>query len=477
MSPSKLSSIKHRVLDFIRVNNLVQKHDNIVVAVSGGPDSVCLLHLLINLQHELPLNLHIAHLNHQIREAEADADAEYVADLSRRFSIPATIEKRNVLAYQVESHLSLEEAAREMRYNFLVDVAKDVDAMQVAVGHTSDDHVETVLMHLIRGSGLNGLRGLRPINRWYYMGYGLTVIRPLLVINHKDTISYCHQHHLMPRTDMSNLSMSGLRNQIRLQLIPILQKYNPKINSALHRTSRIVSKDLDFIDNQIAHLSGDLIQKQGNTIVIPKDKLAKLPSSLQYHLLLMVIKEMLGTLKNINSYHIEEMAAILSKPAGRSVNLPSGLIFLVDYDKYIVSGEPTNLCPFPPLKGEFQLTIPGKTRLPGWQVEASIINRKEINTEDVFTAYFDLAKVKNRLLVRHRRPGDRFIPLGMNSLKKVGIFMIDARIPRIWRERVPIVCSPEQILWLVGYRIDERVKIDDDTQQMLCLKMRKMEVD
>lgn len=468
-------SIRRNVLDFIRVNNLLQKYDCIVVAVSGGSDSVCLLHLLLDLQQELPLDLHLAHLNHQIRKTEADNDAEFVLNLSRQLGVPATIERRNVLAYQVNSHLSLEEAAREVRYSFLMEVAEKVGAKRVAVGHTSDDHVETIIMHLIRGSGLNGLSGLRPINYWPSKGNDVAVIRPLLVLSHNDTINYCHQYHLMPRLDMSNLSLSPLRNKIRLQLIPMLKNYNPEIGNALHRTSRIVSRDLDFISSQVDDLFHDLIRKQGNTIIIPRSKLIKLPESLQYHLLRLVIKEILGNLKYIDSHHIEEMVSTLFKPTGRSINLPRGLKFIVDYDKYIISVEPTELCPFPLMGCEIQLKIPGKTSLPGWQVEASIMNRWKIDNQDEFTAYFDFTKAGDNLLMRHRRPGDRFMPLGMSNYKKVGLFMIDSKIPRIWRGRIPLICSPEQIIWLVGYRIDDRVKITNDTKRILCLKMHKVE--
>jgi tRNA(Ile)-lysidine synthase len=154
-----------------------------VVAVSGGPDSVCLLHILSGLRKELDIELYVAHLNHQLRGAESDADADYVAGLSRRLKIPATIESRDVRSYQTQHHVSLEEAAREVRYNFLALVAAEVGAERVAVGHTADDHVETILMHLIRGSGTRGMRGLLPINRWTSSAGGLTVIRPLLELS------------------------------------------------------------------------------------------------------------------------------------------------------------------------------------------------------------------------------------------------------------------------------------------------------
>ena len=159
-------SLEQRVLHFIQEYQLASSQHKLLVAVSGGPDSVCLLHILIKLQEELDIGLHVAHLNHQLRGAESDADAEYVSDLARRMGIPATIEERDVRAYQAEQHLSLEEAAREVRYTFLTEVAKSIGADRVAVGHTTDDHIETILMHLVRGTGTRGLRGLQPNTEW-----------------------------------------------------------------------------------------------------------------------------------------------------------------------------------------------------------------------------------------------------------------------------------------------------------------------
>jgi len=207
--------LQQRVLDFILENKLVSGQHCLLSAVSGGPDSVCLLHILVKLQEELGIRLHIAHLNHQLRGAESEADAQYVSNLARRLDIPATIEQRNVKAYQGQHHLSLEEAAREVRYTFLAQVAKSVGVTRAAVGHTTDDHIETILMHLIRGSGTRGLRGLQPSSLWQSSGNSLTIIRPLLPVSRRETADYCSSHQLAPRIDTSNLSLSPLRNRIR----------------------------------------------------------------------------------------------------------------------------------------------------------------------------------------------------------------------------------------------------------------------
>ena len=444
------------------------------MAVSGGPDSVCLLHILANLQAELGIRLHLAHLDHQLRDAESAADASYVSQLARQLGIPATIEQRDVKAYQAGQHLSLEEAAREVRYTFLAQVAKSIDADRVAVGHTVDDHIETILMHLIRGTGTQGLRGLQPCSRWQSSGNSLTVIRPLLPLSREETAGYCHHHKLNPRIDASNLSLSPLRNRIRHQLLPILQSYNPQVVEALLRTGRIASDDLAFMDKEIGRLWDEVGQEQENTIVLDKERFLKLPPALKRHLLRKAIEKLLGNLKDIEARHIEEIMDALTKPAGKRLSLPGGLIFSIEYNHYLLGPDPAALSPFPVLDAEFQLNIPGETRLPGWHIEANIINQERMTekNEDL-TAYLDLNKTGDKLAVRGRQRGDRFQPLGISQPKKLGEFMIDAKIPHSWRQRIPVVCSPEQILWVVGWRIDERVKVTEDTKHVLCLKFKR----
>jgi len=471
---AKQPPLEQRVLQFIREHKLVLSQHELLVAVSGGPDSVCLLHILAKLQEELGIRLHGAHLNHQLRGVDAEADAEYVAGLARQLGIPATIERRDVKAYQAQQRISLEEAGREVRYTFLSQVAKSIGTNQVAVGHTSDDHIETILMHLIRGTGTRGLRGLQPSSRWQSSGNSLIIIRPLLPLSRQETADYCHHHQLMPRTDASNLSLSPLRNRIRHQLLPLLRSYNPRVAEALLRTARIAGDDLAFLDSESARLWGELAQRQENTIVLDKGRFLELPSALQRYLLRMSIEKLLGDLKDIETRHIEEIMDALAKPAGKRLSLPGGLNFFIDYDKYLIGPDAAALSPFPVLGGKFPLKLPGETHLPGWRVVATIISREQMAEKDEdFTAYFDFDKAGDKLVVRSRQPGDRFQPLGMSQPKKLGEFMIDSKIPSAWRQRIPIVCSPEHILWVVGWRIDDRVKVTEGTKQVLCLKFER----
>jgi tRNA(Ile)-lysidine synthase len=461
-------SLAERVLGFIQEHQLVSEGEKLVVAVSGGADSVCLLHILANLQ--LKIKLHIAHLNHQLRGADSDADAEYVADLARKLGIPCTIEKRDVKGYQKEQRLSLEEAAREVRYRFLAEVAKSVGAERVAAGHTKDDHIETILMHLIRGSGTRGLRGLQPSTLWQSGAESLIIVRPLLEISHQQTEEYCRQHNLAPRLDASNLSLSPLRNRVRQQLMPLLESYNPAVAEALLRTGRIADDDISFLDEEVSRLWDKVIRQEGKSLVLDKAEFEPLAPALKRYLLRASVERLLGSAKDVEMRHIEEMMSLTTKPAGKRLNLPGGLNFSVEYDRYLLTPDLSALSPLPPLEGEFPLNIPGETKLPGWRVEAAVVERREMGEKDDFTAYFDLAKSGDRLTVRTRKRGDRFQPLGLAQPKKLGEFMIDAKIPQAWRGRVPLVCSGEQILWVVGWRLGERAKVSAETKRVLRLR-------
>jgi len=344
----------------------------------------------------------------------------------------------------------------------------------VAVGHTIDDHIETVLMHLIRGAGTRGLRGLQPSGVWRSPEHSLIIVRPLLEVRRGETVEYCRSHQLAPRIDASNLSLSPLRNRIRHQLLPLLRGYNPRVDDALLRTAGIAGDDLAFLDSEVASLWGEVALKQEDTVVLDKKRFCQLPVALQRHLLRVAIERLLGNIKDIGACHIEQVIASLTRPAGKRIILPGGLVFSIEYDRYLLGQDPAALSSFPALDAEYSLKLPGKTLLPGWRVEAATINREQmVENDSGFVAYLDLDKTGDKLTVRPRQPADRFQPLGMSQLKKLGEFMIDAKIPYSWRQRIPIVCSPRQILWVVGWRIDERVKVSGATRRILSLKFER----
>jgi tRNA(Ile)-lysidine synthase len=474
--------LEQRVLHYIQNNGLFEKGQKVIAAVSGGPDSVCLLHCLWQLRPVLGIELTAAHLNHTLRGAESQGDADFVAGLAGRLEIPAVIEAEDVGAYQAEKRLSLEEAAREVRYRFLSQTAANSGAASVAVGHTRDDHAETVLLHIIRGTGTLGLSGLQPSQMLQFSGNSIKVVRPLLEISRRETEEYCRRFELNPRLDSSNLSLAPLRNRIRQELIPLLEKYNPAVKESLQRISSIARDDAAFLNDCCLQVWPSIAGKEKELLILDKKRLRRLAPALQRQLLRKAINELVGSLKDIETRHIEELMEAMEKPPGRQIDLPRGLVFVVEYDRYLLGVNPQDLVPLPELKDTYEIKIPGETLIPGWKINSSLrVNQpagkaaeKGDKITGMFSAEFDRELVGEKLAVRSRQQGDRFHPLGMEGTKKVGEFMLDAGIPRLWRERIPIFFTPKQIVWVAGWRIDERVKITPKTRIILNLKMTRV---
>jgi tRNA(Ile)-lysidine synthase len=498
-----------KVLDSIQRYSLIRRRELVVVGVSGGADSVCLLHVLAKSRKRLGIRLHVAHLNHQIRGVESQADAEFVSNLAGSLGVPITIDRQDVAAYRTERKCSLEEAARELRCAFFARVARKVGAHRIAIGHTRDDQVETILMHIIRGTGIAGLCGLAPCSPLAYDSQraslpaeapsvakrhrsNLLVIRPLLDITREETANYCQEHQLDARVDSSNLLPSFFRNRLRLHLLPLLRQYNPSIDQALLRLADIAKEDNAFIEQQASGLWDEVARQENKAIYLDKKQMAGLSIALQRHLLRVAVTKLVGDVRDIEASHIEAARSLLNKPAGKISALPHDLLCQGGYHELVIASTAKQSqlppCPFPPLPDEFHLKVPGKTTFSGWNVLASIVrehidflsSRGATSTrgksyQSNLVAHFDLQKTGMNLSVRRRRPGDRFQPLGMNMPKKLPEFMVDAKIPRSWRGRIPIVCSPQQIIWVAGWRIDGRVKLTEASKEILRLEFIRSE--
>lgn len=473
-----MEDLKQRIFHFIQKEGLFpvetgEKGRRVLVGVSGGPDSVCLLHVLDQLKESLGVSLYVAHLNHMLRGADSDSDARYVAEISDTLGIPVTIERRDVDAYRKEHRLSIEEAAREVRYDFFARVAAAVGAGSVALGHTRDDQVETILMHLLRGAGLAGLRGMEPIASLRSQGDGaLLVVRPLLEVTREQAQEYCRTNNLNPQSDFSNYSLDYARNRYRYELIPFLQKYNKNVGAALLRTARAAADELSFLAGEVSLVWDRVVREQPNGLLLDTKELLSLHPALQRHLLRRVVDQVLGDLVDIQSIHIKKMMEALSKPAGKKLSLPRGLVFQVGYQTCLVTKGSVDTCPFSLLAGAHQLNIPGETALPGWRVRSTILPPGEVAYG--FEVCLDFDESGSDLVVRGRKAGDRFQPLGMGEQKKLQDFMVDAKIPRSWRHRVPLLCSPEGILWVVGWRIAEDVKVTHSTKKVLRVEFERV---
>ncbi|MEE9202345.1 MAG: tRNA lysidine(34) synthetase TilS [Dehalococcoidia bacterium] len=462
------------MLTFLREHRLFPPGETVVAAVSGGPDSLCLLHLLWRLRGELGIGLHAAHLDHMLRGEEAEADARFVAQTCAGLGVPLSAERQDVAAHRKRHRLSTEEAARQVRYRFLARVARGVEAGRVAVGHTADDQVETVLLNLVRGAGARGLRGMAPVSPWPEAGVPLLLVRPLLQASRGETEAYCRWLGLSPRQDSSNLHPGPLRNRIRGRLLPLLEGLNPRVRQALLRTARALSHDLDYLEAAVARAWPEVVSASGEGLSLDLARLRGLHPALQRHLLLRAAGEVIGR-EDVAGVHVEEVLRLLGRPGSHRLSLPRGLVVSTLGDSaYLGRGEAP--CPLPPLGGEYPLTVPGDTTLPGWRVNAQVLEKMpatDVEGLDGLVALMDFEAAGAELLVRPRRPGDRFRPLGLGGEKKLQDFMVDARIPRPWRGRVPVVCSPRHILWLVGWRLDERVRLTPATRRVLRIEFHR----
>ena len=494
-----------KVSDYIRHYKLLSSHETILVAVSGGADSVCLFHLLASLREHFDLKLHIAHMNHQLRDAESEADARYVQGLAKQFNTQITLCKQDVLAYKANRDCCLEEAARELRYKFFCKVAKETGAKRVAIGHTLDDNVETILMHILRGTGISGLRGLAPCSTLPYSKmtisrYGsihteqqgeLLAIRPLLNITREETLNYCHIHELLPRSDSSNLLLSFKRNRLRLELLPLLEEYNPCVKNSLLQLAEIAQADMAFIEDQAVQAWKRVVSWKGDMILLDKSQTITLPVSLQRQVIRLAVFKIQGDLRDIGLNNIEAVRNLLEKNVGKELHLPHNIICYSEYNEVVISNtakqstylEATkdNTETSPALLDQISLNIPGETILPGWKVITSIVQRSrdsyglyKAEWRDPFTVDLDIAITGTQLFVRNRKAGDRFQPLGMKLSKTLQNFMVDIKIPIAQRSQVPLLCSLRQIYWIVGFRIDERVKITSDTTDILHVEFIRL---
>ena len=294
-------------------------------------------------------------------------------------------------------------------------------------------------------------------------------MRPLLSITRLETAEYCRKEGLRPRLDVTNLSLTPLRNRIRLELLPLLRQYNAGVEDALVRLASSAGESVEYLDGAAATVWSELVQEEGGAVSLDKGALLAQPRALQAHLLRRVLESLLGNIKDIERRHIENIMSTLELPAGRRIDLPYGLVFIVDYDRFWV-GRPEKMTA-PVIEGYYPLKVPGTTLVPGGQIVASYVAAFSTHAGKS-VAYFDAGKTGSELAVRSWRRNDRFMPQGMQAEKKLGEFFIDEKIPRRRRKGIPLVVSNNRIIWVVGCRQDERFKITGEVGKILRLEFQ-----
>ena len=473
--------LEEKILQTIEKFDMLSFNDRILIGLSGGPDSVTLLNVLLSFKKKYNLSFFIAHLDHMLRGEESDKDVNFVKNLAQELDLLCEVKSCNLTEIVQKEHLSLEEAARDYRYKFYYDTAKKIQANKIALGHNADDQVETVLMRFLRGSGLEGLMGMPPVRG--------KIIRPLIECSREQIEEYCQDHKIGYRIDSSNKEVVYFRNKIRLELLPLLSKdYNKNIKGITLRLRNIVSEASAYL-NQETELFFKKVAKRENpeTVVIDLKKFSSLHPALKRRIIRKSIEVIKGDLYHISFKHNDEILKLTEYQLGeKEIYLPDDVRVSKIYNKIIIYKKriSKNQIDGTPTTWEYNIFIPGKTEIKSLNIEVEIkkldfadikpslcFKRKKIKGE--FMEFIDYNKVKLPLKLRNRRSGDKFYPLKMKGVKKVKDFFIDNKIPKSRRYLMPLLIdSEDKIIWIVGMRLDNRVKVDSNTKEILSIKIK-----
>jgi tRNA(Ile)-lysidine synthase len=481
------------VTTYIEKHQLLPSSGEVIVAVSGGADSLCLLHLLHQLcgpDKRYPgVSLHAAHLNHKLRGEASDRDAVAVASIVESWGLPCTLGEIDVVALARAERRSLEDAARSARYRFLREVAH---GQPIAVAHHADDQVETLLLHFLRGSGLAGMVGMLPRQQ--------DIIRPLLEVRRAQTVAYCQEHGIKPLEDVSNTDPRFIRNRIRYELLPLLESLNPGIHSTLLRNAGVIRVDVEWLEAQVdACWPAVVISEQDDAIRLNIEALLSLPLSLQRHLLRRVTARLCEGQSPLEIRHytlIEQLLGYHDRQE-RMLHLPHQLRVVRKFNE--VTFERLHGYPSPRAVAKWNqqnakvalLPVPGRIKVPGtpWiataePVPAELMEkvREALRLEDWsevwrllpsarHAVYVDGGVAGSCLEVRTRRSGDRMQPLGMRQEKKLQDIFVDKHVARTDRGSIPLFFTASHCIWLAGVCVDERARLTSKTRHVVRLSI------
>ncbi|MCK4547852.1 MAG: tRNA lysidine(34) synthetase TilS [Candidatus Eisenbacteria sp.] len=451
----------------IQEYRMIDSGDGVVVAVSGGHDSVALLHVLHALKPDLGCELHVAHLNHELRGTESREDADFVADLAGSLALPFTVHCAGRQLRDRPKGVSLEEAARKIRYDFLGEVARNVGARRIATGHTMDDQAETVLMRMIQGTGPGGLAGIRPVREG-------RVIRPLIRCRSGEIASYLVKAGLTPRDDSSNQDTTLLRNRVRHRLLPLLKgEFNPGIVPALARIAAVEQEVNSSLRAAAESALREISSGSPGKIRLAIDGFRGYDVALQLYILRAAIEGVLGRLTDVSYEHIQALLRLARRGETpfKRIMLPGSLVAYREHDDLVVAREGTRENPLARV-----IAIPGTTLLPAFDLEirASLHPFSDLDSSTAARgdeAHFDWETLHPPLQVRGWKPGDRFRPSGMRGTKKIQDFFVDTKIPRSVRNRIPLLIDGEELHWVIGYRTSESSRVTDQTREILRLQI------
>lgn len=456
--------------------------DRIVIGVSGGPDSLCLLDILSG--HEFQLV--VAYFDHQLRE-ESQNEPEFVKRLANHYGAKYVTDSHNVSAYADHNRLSIEEASRELRYRFLFEQADRFEAKSVVVGHNANDHIETILMHFLRGSGPDGMVGLHESllpNPW---SVRIPLIRPLRDVWRKDIIKHCKGLEFKPVFDRSNLDDTYYRNRIRNSLIPDLVEFNPRLLEQIIKMAGIFNEDKKWIDAYVSNLVEDVVDHAGDGyIVINHQEFLKYPEGLKRRVAREIFDLVLGSKKDLDFNILDHLIKFLESPSStKKRDLSLGLeIFLEDGQAIILRKDaviPDGKLPQMEHNAPILINIPGEVAInPIWRVVTRIVDEhpgdiKGIKSDSHYEEFFGLTEPVQSIQICIRKPGDRIRITGMDGHStKVSDLMVNEKIPRRFRDKYPLFYIDEEIIWIPGLRRADKYDITGSSQQIIKISVQKI---
>jgi len=451
-----LNPVLKKVVRVIEEHRLFEPGHTVIVAVSGGADSVALLDILASLEH-LRLRLVVAHLNHGLRGAESDGDAEFVARLAERYGLPLESGAADVRETARAEGLSLEEAGRKARYRWFDDLAERHGARRIALGHHADDQAETFLLRLLRGAGTTGLRGMRPLSAGRYA-------RPLLTLSRAEIEGYLKRQSLSWRDDRSNSDTRFLRNRIRHECLPYLATYNPAVSERLVAAADILAADEEALERVVDQVMARIGAVESTGVCLNIPLLRAEPAGIRLRVYRRAIRFVKGDLALVSHCHLKRIDDLVhSSRVNGGFSLPGGFSARRRYETLVFSRKEEQA----DTAWEVRIDGPGTYRLP---FGVSLIVRlaaPPARWENVprSRAYFDPVKIPFPWFVRTFRPGDRFSPFGMTGTRKVKDFFIDAKVPVDLRRRIPLLFGGGRLLWICGLRRGGAGRLTPETHE------------
>ena len=430
-----------RVLSYCQEHGLFAAGDKVIVAVSGGADSVALLSVLTGLRERLDIRLTAVHLNHGFRGAESDADADFVTSLCEQLAVDCRTRKVNIPAVLAACGGSAQDVSRRERLRFYHDVARQEGAYTVALGQHRDDQAETVLLHLLRGSGAGGLSGMSPVT----LLQGLRLIRPLLREKRTDVEAYLRDVGLTFRTDSSNMGDYYARNLLRNKAMPILKSINAGAVAAIARTADLLRDEDACLESMADTLWRSSVSSDGNSVALPVDTLAGAHVALRRRLVRRAWREICGDNMDLDAVHVEDVVGLLPKQRGRLIELPQAMVALRERDSIVFTRGRLNCAPY-----QASLPLPGQLILPG----GMLLRAVEGASDELGNPWSACGSFPGReLMVRSRLPGDRYRPSGFSGRRKLQDCISEAGVPRPLRSGWPVLLAGDTVVWAPGLRI------------------------